>query len=89
MAVLRTSANPRLILLVSSVGRIEVAVCASFAGTVRSSSGLEFAYTKEIVDGLVVRAAWMATRKHSAAPWKSARTVMIPCGPGIFNIMYV
>jgi hypothetical protein len=24
----------------------------------------------------------MATRKHSAAPWKSARTVMIPCGPG-------
>jgi hypothetical protein len=89
MAVLHSSANPRLILLVSSVGRIEVAVCASFAGTVRSSSGLEFACTEEIADGLVVRAAWMATQKHSAAPWKSARTVMIPCGPGIFNIMYV
>jgi hypothetical protein len=27
------------------------------------------------------------SEKHSAAPWKSARTVMIPCGPGIFNIM--
>jgi hypothetical protein len=23
-----------------------------------------------------------------AMPWKSARTVMIPCGPGIFNIIY-
>jgi hypothetical protein len=31
----------------------------------------------------------MATRKHSAAPWMSVRTVMVPCGPGIFNIMYV
>jgi hypothetical protein len=89
MAVLRSSANPRLILLVSSVSRIEAAACASFAGTARSSSGLEFACTEEVVDGLVVRAAWMATQKHSTAPWKSARTVMIPCGPGIFNIMYV
>jgi hypothetical protein len=89
MAVLRSSANPRLILLVSLVGRIEVAACASFAGTVRSFSGLEFACTEEVADGLVVRAAWMATQKHSAAPWKSARTVMIPCDSGIFNIMYV
>jgi hypothetical protein len=24
----------------------------------------------------------MATQKHSAVPWKSAHTVMIPCGPG-------
>jgi hypothetical protein len=28
--------------------------------------------------GSAVRAAWMAPRKHSVAPWKSARTVMIP-----------
>ena len=57
MAVLRSSANPRLILFVSSVGRIEVTAWASFAGTARSSSGFEFAYAEEVVDGLVVRAA--------------------------------
>jgi hypothetical protein len=57
MAVLRSSANPRLILLVSSVGRIEVAAWASFAGAVKSSSGLEFAYAEEVAGGLVVRAA--------------------------------
>jgi hypothetical protein len=56
MAVLRSSANPRLILLVSLVSRIEVTDWASFAGTVRSSSGFEFAYTEEVIDGLVVRA---------------------------------
>jgi hypothetical protein len=89
MAVLRSSANPRLILLVSSVGRIEVAAWALFASTARSSSGLEFVGVEETADGLVVRAAWMATQKHSAVPWKSARTVMIPCGPGIFSIIYV
>jgi hypothetical protein len=60
-----------------------------YSGAARSSSGLEFAYVEEVADGLVVRAAWMATRKHYAAPWKSAHTIMIPCGPGIFNIMYV
>jgi hypothetical protein len=57
MAVLRSSANPRLILLVSSVGRIEVAASASFAGAVRSFSGLEFACVEGVADGLVVRAA--------------------------------
>jgi hypothetical protein len=31
----------------------------------------------------------MATQKHSAVPWKSAHTVMIPYGPDIFNMMYV
>jgi hypothetical protein len=87
--VLRSSANPRLILLVSSVDRIEVVAWASFAGAVWSSSGLEFAWVEEVADGLAMRAAWMATQKHSAAPWRSARIVMIPCGPGIFNIMYV
>jgi hypothetical protein len=49
---------------------------------------LVFACVEEVVSGLVVRAAWIAPQKHSAAPWKSARTVMIPCSPGIFNIMY-
>jgi hypothetical protein len=37
-AVLRSSKNLRLILLVSSVGRIEVAIGASFQGIVKSSS---------------------------------------------------
>jgi hypothetical protein len=36
MVVLRSSANPRLILFVSSVGRIEVTALASFAGITRS-----------------------------------------------------
>jgi hypothetical protein len=57
MAVLRSSANPRLILFVSLVGRIEVTACASFVGIVRSSSGFEFACTGEVVGDLVVRAA--------------------------------
>jgi hypothetical protein len=88
MAVLRSSANPRLILFVSSVGRIEVTAGALFTGTTRSPSGFVFACAEKVVGGLVVRAAWIAPRKHSAAPWKSARTVMIPYGRGIFNIMY-
>ena len=57
VAVLRSSANLRLILLVSSVGRIEVTASASFAGTARSYSGFEFACAEEVADGLVVRAA--------------------------------
>jgi hypothetical protein len=40
MAVLRSSMNPRLILLVSSVGRIEVTAWASLVGIVRPSSNL-------------------------------------------------
>jgi hypothetical protein len=28
--------------------------------------------------GPTVRAVWMAPRKHSAAPWKLTRTVIIP-----------
>jgi hypothetical protein len=57
MVVLRSSANPRLILLVSSVGRIEVTAGASFTGTARSSPGFEIACVEEVVVGLVVRAA--------------------------------
>jgi hypothetical protein len=78
MAVLRSSANPRLILLVSSVGRIEVTAWASLVGIVRSSSSLMSAYTGGAVGVPSVRVAWKAPRKHSAAPWKSARMVMIP-----------
>jgi hypothetical protein len=78
MAVLRSSANPRLILLVSSVDRIEVTARASLVGIVRSSSGLMSAYTGGAVGGPAVRAAWMAPRKHSTTPWKSACLVMIP-----------
>jgi hypothetical protein len=57
MAVLRSLANPRLILFVSSVGRIEVTASASFAGITKSSSCFEFASAEEVVGGLVVRAA--------------------------------
>jgi hypothetical protein len=38
IAVLHSSKNPRLILLVSSVDRIEVVARASFEGIVKSSS---------------------------------------------------
>jgi hypothetical protein len=56
-AILRSSENPRLILLVSSVRRIEVAVGASFEGIVKSSStGLPSTYTGKATEGPVVRA---------------------------------
>jgi hypothetical protein len=57
IAVLRSSENLRLILLVSSVGRIEVAVGASFKGIVKSSStDLPSTYTGRATEGPVVRA---------------------------------
>ena len=37
-------------------------------GIVRSSSGFVFAFVEEVIGGLVVRATWMAPRKHSTAP---------------------
>jgi hypothetical protein len=38
IVVLRSSENPRLILLVSSIGRTEVTIGASFEGIVKFSS---------------------------------------------------
>jgi hypothetical protein len=56
IAVLRSSENPRLILLVSSVGRIEVATGASFEGIVKSSStGLPSTCAGRATEGSVVR----------------------------------
>jgi hypothetical protein len=56
IAVLRSSENSRLILLVSSVGRIEVMVGASFEGIVKSSStGLPSTCAGRATEGLVVR----------------------------------
>jgi hypothetical protein len=55
--VLRSSENPRLILLVSSVGRIEVAVGASFEGIVKTSStGLPLTCTGRVIEASTVRA---------------------------------
>jgi hypothetical protein len=51
--VLHSSENPRLILLVFSVGRIEVAVGASFEGIVKSSSA--GFYTGRATEGAEVR----------------------------------
>jgi hypothetical protein len=79
IAVLCSLENPRLILLVSLVGRIEVLVGASFEGIVKSSSTvLSLICAGRATEGPVVRDVRMAPRKHSTAPWKSARTVMIP-----------
>jgi hypothetical protein len=78
-AVLRSSENPRLILLVSSVSRIEVVTDASFEGIVKPSSvGLSLTCTGRATEGPPVRAVCIAPQKHSVAPWKSARTMMIP-----------
>jgi hypothetical protein len=56
-AVLRSSENLRLILLVSSVGYIEVTIGASFEGIVKSSSaGLSLTYTGRATEGPIVRA---------------------------------
>jgi hypothetical protein len=47
LAFIRDSENPRLILLVSSVGRVEVVVGTSFEGIVKSSSvGLPSCHTR-------------------------------------------
>jgi hypothetical protein len=73
IVVLRSSEKLRLTLLVSSVGRIVVAVEASFVGIVRSSPvGVSSFGVVGAIEGLDERAVWMAPRKHSAAPWKSA-----------------
>jgi hypothetical protein len=77
IAVLRSLENPNLILLVSSVGRIEVAVGASFKVIVKfSSTGLSSACVGSATGGPIVKAIKMAPRKHPVAPWKSARTVI-------------
>jgi hypothetical protein len=71
--VLRSSEKPRLTLLVFSVGHTVVAVDASFVGIVRSSPvGVLLFGVVGAIKGLVERDIWMAPRKHSAAPWKSA-----------------
>jgi hypothetical protein len=69
--VLRSSENPRLILLVSSVGCIEVAVGASFEGIVKPSSvGLSLICAGRATNGPTVRAVCMAPRKHcGGASW--------------------
>jgi hypothetical protein len=57
IAVLHSLENPRLILLVSSVGRIEVAAGASFEGIVKfSSTGLPSACVGRATRGLTLRA---------------------------------
>jgi hypothetical protein len=78
-AVLRSSENPRLIVLVSLVGRIKVMTDASFEGIVRPASvGLSLTCVESATEGPVVRAICKAPRKHLAAPWMSTRMVMIP-----------
>jgi hypothetical protein len=58
-----------LILLVSSVGRIEVVTNASFEGIVRPSSAvLSLTYAGSAIEGSAMRAVCMAPWKHSAAP---------------------
>jgi hypothetical protein len=60
-AVLCSSENPRLILFVSSVARIEVVADASFEGIVRpSSAGLSSSRAGSATEGPVLRAVWMA-----------------------------
>jgi hypothetical protein len=67
--VLCLSENPRLILLVSSVGRIEVTVEALFEGIVRpSSTGLSLTCVGSATEGPAMRAVCMAPRKHSTTP---------------------
>jgi hypothetical protein len=59
-AVLRSSENPRLILLVSLVDHIEVAVGASFEGIVKTSStSLSSICAGRATKGPVVRAVYM------------------------------
>jgi hypothetical protein len=61
IAVLCSSKKPRLTVLVSSVGRREVAAGASFVGIVRSSpAGVSLFCTKGAIEGLAVRAIWRA-----------------------------
>jgi hypothetical protein len=60
-------------------GRIEVVEGASFEGIIKySSTDLPSTCTGRATEGPVVRAVRMVPRKHSAAPWKSTRMVMIP-----------
>jgi hypothetical protein len=67
ITVMCSSEKPRLTLLVSSVGRIEVVADASFVGIVRSSStGVSSFRVEGAVEGPVVRAIWMAPQKHFA-----------------------
>jgi hypothetical protein len=78
LVVLRSSDKPRLALLVSSVGRIVVAVDASFVGIVSFPIGLSSFGTISDIKGPAARAIWIAPRKHSTPPWKLARMMMIP-----------
>jgi hypothetical protein len=69
IVVLLSSEKPRLVLLVSSDGRIVVAVDASFVGIVRSSPGDASSFVAgSTIEGLVERVVWIAPRKHSTAP---------------------
>jgi hypothetical protein len=78
IAVLRSLENLRLILLVSLVGRIEVAAGASFEGIVKfSSTSLPSAYAGRATGVPAVRVVRMAPQKHHAAPCKSARMLII------------
>jgi hypothetical protein len=57
IVALRSSKNLRLILLVSSISRIEVTVEASFEGIVKSSStGLPLTCARRVTEGPTVRA---------------------------------
>jgi hypothetical protein len=56
IVVLRSSENSRLILLVSSIGRIEVTAGASFEGIMKfSSTSLISTHTGRAIEGLTVR----------------------------------
>jgi hypothetical protein len=56
IAVLHSSENPKLILLVSSVNRIEVISGASFEGILKfSSTSLPLAYAGRATGGPIVR----------------------------------
>jgi hypothetical protein len=72
IVVLHSSEKPRLALLVSSAGRMAVAIDASFMGIMRSSPGDSSSLViGGATEGPVVRVVWIAHQKHSAAPWKS------------------
>jgi hypothetical protein len=69
VAMLCSSEKPRLALLVSSVGHIVVVVDASFVGIIRSSHGDASSFIiGSGIEGLAVRAVWIAPQKHSTAP---------------------
>jgi hypothetical protein len=67
--VLRSSKKPRLALLVSLVGHIEVAVDASFLGIVRSSpAGVSSFSAVSAIQGPAVTSVWITPQKHYVAP---------------------